>query len=89
MDQEEWLIASIQERVTVNKSDDGDILFYDCIVEDITEHVIIEKLIRDLHVGDYSILKLCRISFSSYQIPVFLLITKTATIIIFFLIRTN
>ncbi|MFA5806478.1 MAG: ATP-binding protein [Melioribacteraceae bacterium] len=46
-----------RERVTVNKNDDGDILFYDCIVEDITGHVIIEKLIRDLHVGDYSILK--------------------------------
>lgn len=46
-----------RERVTANKNVDGEILFYDCIVEDITEHVIIEKLIRDLHVGDYSILK--------------------------------
>lgn len=46
-----------RERVTANKNNDGDILYYDCIVEDITEYVIIEKLVRDLQVGDYSILK--------------------------------
>lgn len=47
----------LRERVNVIKNGDGDVLFYDCIIEDITEHVIIEKLIHDLHVGDYSILK--------------------------------
>jgi len=46
-----------RERVSVCRNIEGQILFYDCIVEDITENVIIEKLISDLHVGDYSIFK--------------------------------
>lgn len=47
----------LREHVNVRKNNYGDLLFYDCIVEDITNNVIIEKLISDLHVGDYSILK--------------------------------
>lgn len=47
----------LRERVSANKNDENNALFYDCIVEDITEHAIIEKLIRDLQVGDYSIIK--------------------------------
>ena len=31
----------LRERVSACKNDDDDTLFYDCIVEDITEHVII------------------------------------------------
>lgn len=47
----------LRERISVNRNNNGEVLSFDCIAEDITEHVIIEKLIRDLHVGDYSILK--------------------------------
>ncbi|MFA7227884.1 MAG: PAS domain-containing sensor histidine kinase [Melioribacteraceae bacterium] len=39
------------------KNENGEVLFYDCVVEDITDHVIIEKLIADIKAGDYSILK--------------------------------
>ncbi|PKL83253.1 MAG: hypothetical protein CVV24_05835 [Ignavibacteriae bacterium HGW-Ignavibacteriae-3] len=37
-------------------SEQEELLFYDCIAEDITEPVIIDKLIKDIIAGDYSIL---------------------------------
>lgn len=47
----------LREFVHPTKNINGDILFIDCIVEDITEKHIIDKLIKDIKVGDYSILK--------------------------------
>lgn len=47
----------LREKVTPVKNDGGEVLYYDCVAEDVTEHVIIENIIRDINVGDYSILK--------------------------------
>ncbi len=47
----------LRENVRASRDEAGTILHFDCFVEDVTNNVIIEKLIKDIEAGDYSILK--------------------------------
>jgi signal transduction histidine kinase len=47
----------LREHCRPVKTGGGETVFFDCMVEDITDQVIIEKLINDVRAGDYSILK--------------------------------
>ncbi|MHB8929160.1 MAG: sensor histidine kinase [Melioribacteraceae bacterium] len=47
----------LKEHVNAVKDSVGHTLYFDCMVEDVTELAVIEKLIQSIHVSDYSILK--------------------------------
>ena len=47
----------LKEHVNAVKDNIGQILYFDCMVEDVTELAVIERLIHSIHVSDYSILK--------------------------------
>lgn len=46
-----------KEHVNAVKDSSGQILYFDCMVEDVTEMAVIDKLIHSIHASDYSILK--------------------------------
>jgi signal transduction histidine kinase len=47
----------LKEHVNAVMNGNDSVLYYDCMVENVTDFAIIEKLIRSIHVNDYSILK--------------------------------
>ncbi len=47
----------LKEHVNAVKNGSGHVLYFDCMVENVTELAIIEKLIHSIQVSDYSILK--------------------------------
>lgn len=58
----QWLKSNLKvlffkEFINTIYSDQGDILFFDCIIEDITNTKLVDELIKNCQARDYSILK--------------------------------
>jgi len=74
----EWItkngrVIFLREHLHTVKSDLDQILFFNCFVEDVTEVKLIDELVKDIEVRDYSILK---------ALPDFLFILSTEGIFI-------
>ncbi|MCX6169885.1 MAG: PAS domain-containing sensor histidine kinase [Ignavibacteriales bacterium] len=47
----------LKEHINAVMDSNNNVLYYDCMVENVTDLAIIEKLIHSIHITDYSILK--------------------------------